>query len=444
MKFQDNTATHLFNTSFGKVLGLKENGIIKAKSIRYAYSERFKKPIPVKPSVDEIVFPEKTPVCPQNISPLLEKMIGKTNLDDFEVEESVQYLSVYRPEKSNKNDKIPVIIWIHGGSYEIGCGDLLTADPTDWVKEQNVIIITVSYRLGIFGFLGGTHERPANLGLFDMIEALKWVKNYISDFGGDAENITLFGQSSGGDAIAHLMVSEGVENLFKRVIIHSAPLGLRQNRQKMSAEFLKNTQNFTQETDTFEIIEIYKKNPPSFLKYGLKAAMPFGTQYGFPPLCNESEVEEKWRKNAGKIDVLIGINDEETAFYLRTSDTMNKYLPKRLVDKVIRSTTEIIYGKPARDFAENYAAAGGNVYLFRIHPRITDNHFMGAHAIDLPFIFGNKSAWKNAGILNNIPWKYINENGKKLRKLWTDFAQSGMFADHSELPEILDLRKVNK
>lgn len=442
MKFQENTGTYFFKTSFGKVLGIKENGIIKAKSIRYAYSERFKKPIPVQPFADEIIFPEKTPVCPQNISPLLEKMIGKTNLDDFEVEESVQYLSIYRPEKFSENEKIPVIVWIHGGSYEIGCGDLSTADPSDWVKEQNVIIATVSYRLGIFGFLGGTEKRPANLGLFDIIEALKWVKNYISDFGGDTENITLFGQSSGGDAIAHLMVSEGVENLFKRVIIHSAPLGLRQNRQKMSAEFLKNTMDFTAETDLFKIIENAKKKPPAFLKYGLKAAMPFGTQYGFPPLCSENEVEEKWKRNAENIDVLIGINDEETAFYLRTSEMMNKYLPKRLVDRVIRSTTEIIYGKPARDFAENYAAAGGNIYLFRIHPRIIGNHFMGAHAIDLPFIFGNESAWKNAGILNNIPWKYIDENGRKLRSLWTEFAHRGKISDQSERPKILELRKV--
>ena len=442
MKFQESTGTHIFNTAFGKILALKENGIIKAKSIRYASSERFKKPIPVQPSTAEIIFPEKTPVCPQNISPLLEKMIGKTNLDDFEVEESVQYLSVYRPEKFSENEKIPVIVWIHGGSYEIGCGDLSTADPTDWVKEQNVIIVTVSYRLGIFGFLGGTQERPANLGLFDIIEALKWIKNYISDFGGDAENITLFGQSSGGDAIAHLMISEEVENLFKRVIIHSAPLGLRQNRQKMSAEFLKNTGHFNKETGTFEIVETYKKNPPSFIKYGLKAAMPFGTQYNFPPLRNENEVEKNWRENSGKIDVLIGMNDEETAFYLRTSEMMNTFLPKRLVDKAVRSTTEIIYGKPAKDFAENYAEAGGNVYLFRIHPRLTENYFMGAHAIDLPFIFGNESAWKNAGILNNIPWKYIDENGKKLRKLWTEFAQSGKISDHSERPDILDLRKI--
>ncbi len=278
--------------------------------------------------------------------------------------------------------------------------------------------------------------------MFDIIEGLKWIKTNISAFGGDEENITLFGQSSGGDAIAHLMVSDGVENLFRRVIIHSAPLGLRKNRRKMSAEFLFNTRHFSKQSGMLEIVENYKKYFPSFIKYGLKAAMPFGTQYGFPPLCTEEEAEQKWKQNARNIDVLIGLNDEETSFYLKASDGLNKYLPGKIINKVIRTTTEIIYGKPAAEFAENYAEAGGNVYLFRIHSRLNDNHFMGSHAIDLPFIFGNESAWKSAGILKDIPWSYIEENGKKLRKLWAEFAQSGIISDGSERPDILVLKKI--
>lgn len=442
MKSKQNFETHTFQTPFGKILAFRKDGLLKAKNIRFAYSERFRKPVAVDPSVSEIIFPEKTPVCPQNISPLLERMIGKTHLDDFEVDESPQFLSVFRPENVPENEKLSVIVWIHGGSYEIGCGDLPTADPSDWVKEQRVIVVTVSYRLGIFGFLGGNEERPANLGLFDIIEGLKWIKTNISAFGGDEENITLFGQSSGGDAIAHLMVSDGVENLFRRVIIHSAPLGLRKSRKKMSAEFLFNTLHFSKQSGMLEIVENYKKYLPSFIKYGLKAAMPFGTQYGFPPLCTEEEAEQKWKQNARNIDVLIGLNDEETSFYLKASDGLNKYLPGKIINKAIRTTTEIIYGKPAAEFAENYAEAGGNVYLFRIHPRLNDNHFMGAHAIDLPFIFGNESAWKNAGILKDIPWSYIEENGKKLRKLWAEFAQSGIISDGSERPDILVLRKI--
>ncbi|WP_345991868.1 carboxylesterase family protein [Chryseobacterium sp. Chry.R1] len=444
MKSQQNIGTHIFQTPFAKIIALKENGVIKAKSIRYARSVRFQKPIPVQPSSSELLFPDKTPVCPQSISPLIEKMIGPTDLNGFEIEESTQFLSVIRPD--NEHTSLPVIVWIHGGSHEIGCGDLSTSDASNWVKEQDIIVVSVSYRLGLFGFLGGDEERPANLGLFDIIEALKWIQTNIESFGGDPENITLLGQSSGGDAIAHLMISEGVEGLFKRVIIQSAPLGLRHKRQKMSAEFLKNTDSIKHETDVLKMMEEYKKRIPSVIKYGLKAVMPFGIQYGFPPLCNEDESEERWKASAGKIDVLIGLNNDETAFYLKTSEALNTYFGKgfgqKIINKTVQLTTEKIYGKPAELFAENYAKAGGNVYLFRIYSRITDNEIGAAHSIDLPLLFGNEEAWQSAGLIKNIPWEYIHHNGRKLRAVWAEFSRTGRISGESLKPDILELRKM--
>jgi len=442
----EQTTTHIFQTSFGKVIALKNNGVIRARSIRYARSERFQKPIAEQPSPSEIIFPDKTPVCPQTISPLVEKMIGPTHLESFDPDESTQYLSVFRPDSFTEHEKLPVIVWIHGGSHEIGCGDLPTSDPGEWVREQQIIVVTVSYRLGLFGFLGGD-ERPPNLGLLDIIEALKWIKAYIAEFGGDPENITLLGQSSGGDAIAHLMISEGVDGLFKRVIIQSAPLGLRHKRQKMSAEFLKKTENLKDETDVFKMMDEYRKYAPSIIKYGLKAAMPFGIQYGFPPVCKEEESVEKWKVNAQKYDVLIGLNNDETAFYLKTSDALNKYFGKglglKIMDKTVQKTTELIYGTPAKIFAENYAKAGGNVYLFRIHSRSEDSPIGAPHCIDLPLIFGNETAWKSSEMVKDIPWKYINENGRKLRMLWTEFARNGSISDDSERPEILKIQKIS-
>ncbi len=155
------TGTHIFETRFGRIIAVKENGIIKAKSIRYAHSGRFQRPAPAEPSATDIISPDKTPVCPQALSPLVEKMIGATPVGSFEADESTQYLSVTRPEKIVENEKLPVVVWIHGGSHEIGCGDISTADPAEWVKEQNIIVVTVSYRLGLFGFLGGNEkDRP--------------------------------------------------------------------------------------------------------------------------------------------------------------------------------------------------------------------------------------------------------------------------------------------
>lgn len=438
--------TFIFETRFGKIIALKQNGIIKAKSIRYAHSERFQLPVPVESSLSDNLPPDKTPVCPQALSPLVEKMIGTIPVEVFETDESTQYLSVTRPENIIENEKLPVVVWIHGGSHEIGCGDMDTADPAGWVKEQHIIVVSVSYRLGIFGFLGGDEKRPPNLGLFDIIEALKWVQINIADFGGDPENITLMGQSSGGDAIAHLMISEGTDGLFHRVIIQSAPLGLRHKRQKMSAEFLRKTEILKDETDVLKIADEYRKFVPSVFKYGLKAAMPFGTQYGFPPLCREEESETKWKENAGKYDVLIGLNNDETAFYLKTSESLHPFFGKgmglKIMNKIVRKTTEFIYGHPAKLFADNYAKAGGNVYLFRIHSLLKDNHIGAPHCIDLPLVFGNEPAWKSSGLLKNIPWTYIHENGKRVRALWAEFVRTGKISDIAERPEILELRKM--
>ncbi len=446
MTSQQKLGTHTFQTPFGKILALKENGIIKAKSIRYARSERYQKPVPIENSPSEIIFPEKTPVCPQTISPLVERMIGPTHIESFEVDESPQYLSVFRPEFINENEKLPVVVWIHGGSHEIGCGDLPTSNPSVWVKEQNIIVVTVTFRLGLFGFLGGNGDRIPNLGLFDIIEALRWIHHNIHGFGGDPGNVTLLGQSSGGDAIAHLMISDGVEGLFQRVIIQSAPLGLRRNRQKMSEEFLRKTEHLKDENDVLKMMDEYRNFVPSVMKYGLKAAMPFGVQYGFPPLCSENESTEKWKQNAKKYDVLIGFNHDETSFYLKTSEKLNKYFGKgmglSILNKLIRLTTDIIYRKPAKIFAENYVTSGGNVYLFNIHYGLKTNYLGAPHCIDLPLIFADKESWKTGDLLKDIPWETVDEHGKKFRAAWAEFARTGKISN-TELPEILHLQKLN-
>lgn len=433
---------HTFYTSFGKISAVKENGVIRAKSIRYARSERFKKPEPID-YIELHKIPDKTPVCPQNVSPLLDRLIQKTDVEMFVPEESTQFLTITRPERFNDDEILPVIVWIHGGSYEIGCGDLPTSDPSAWVKEQNIIVVSLSYRLGLFGFLGGNEERPANLGLYDIMAALEWIKKYIRDFGGDPENITLFGQSSGGDAIAHLMISEGVEGLFRRAIIHSAPLGFRLRRQNMSLEFFRKTNGLKDESDPLKMVEGYVKFLPSFRKYGLKTSMPFCTQYGYPPLCREEESLEKWKGNAQKYDVLIGSNQDETAFYVKTAqEGIYTYLPYKILNTIVRKTTESIYEKPAKTFAENYASGGGNIYQFTIQSTLKDNYIGASHCIDLPLIFENKEAWKSAELLKDVPWEYIQENGRKLRALWAEFARTGAISEDSERPEVLKLRKV--
>ncbi|WP_449400806.1 carboxylesterase family protein [Chryseobacterium wanjuense] len=121
---------------------------------------------------------------------------------------------------------------------------------------------------------------------------------------------------------------------------------------------------------------------------------------------------------------------------------MYTYLHEKILNRIVRATTKSIYELPADIFAQNYKEGGGNVYQFKIHSKLKDNYVGASHCVDLPLIFENESAWKNSGLLKDIPWNYIQENGKKLRALWAEFARTGKISDDSERPEILELRKV--
>ena len=432
----------VYQLSCGKIESSLENGIEVLKSIRYANSTRFQKPEAVADSEDWINLPSKTPVAPQNTFEFLDRMIQKTEAENFLVEENNQFLSIYKP-MGLQNEKLPILVWIHGGSYEIGCGDIPTSDPSSWVKEQNIIVVAVSYRLGYFGFLGGTEERPANLGLLDMLEALKWIQKNADNFGGDSSNVTMLGQSSGGDAIAHLMLVKDSEKLFKRAIIQSAPLGLRLNREKMVAQFLNKTRKYSSVKNGEEVIKFEVKKRPSVLKYGLKAAMPYGTQYGHFPLCSEKESWDLWKKKAPYFDVLIGYNEDETAFYIKTQPKLRSYsnrdFGKRMLDKAVRWSTDKIYAFPTERFAKNWKSGGGNCHLFKLKSTI-ENHTIGAgHCFDLPLLFGNKNVWEGAGILNDLTWNFVEENGIKLRAIWVGFIKNGIIGEKSNFPEVLEI-----
>ena len=180
------------------------------------------------------------------------------------------------------------MVWLHGGSYTSGSGDLAIFDPKALVAENRVIVVSVTYRLGLFGYLATGTGRPANLGLLDQLEAFRWVQRNISAFGGDPDNVTAFGQSAGGDAVAHLMSTPEAPALFRRAIIQSAPLGITRGRAKMSAAMGVAAEAVTEDTPAMDVVEIEGHVSQVARKYGLIAAMPFGIQYGHAPLPPES------------------------------------------------------------------------------------------------------------------------------------------------------------
>jgi para-nitrobenzyl esterase len=140
--------------------------------------------------------------------------------------EDCLYLDIKTPKKG-KSELLPVMFWIHGGGNTSGLKDIY--DFSTMVNRHDVIVVTINYRLGAFGWF--THpaiqdnndgiDKASNFGTLDIIEALKWVNNNIKLFGGDPSNITIFGESAGGHNVLSLMVAPQAKGLFHKAISQS-------------------------------------------------------------------------------------------------------------------------------------------------------------------------------------------------------------------------------
>ena len=136
-------------------------------------------------------------------------------------------LNVWTPARS-ASEKLPVMVWIHGGGFQLGASSQSVYDGEP-LAAQGVVLVSINYRMGIFGFLAHpalSQESPqgvsGNYGILDMVAGLEWVKRNISVFGGDPGNVTIFGESAGGTAVCLLMVVPQAKGLFTKVISESA------------------------------------------------------------------------------------------------------------------------------------------------------------------------------------------------------------------------------
>lgn len=137
--------------------------------------------------------------------------------------ENCLFLNVYAPASATAKSKLPVMFWIHGGGYQGGSG----SEPRhngDFLPTKGVILVTINYRLGVFGFLATPalakegNGAAGNYGLMDMVAALQWVNGNIAAFGGDPQNVTLVGESAGSFSVSLLMASQSARGLFSKAI----------------------------------------------------------------------------------------------------------------------------------------------------------------------------------------------------------------------------------
>lgn len=228
----------LRTTETGNVIGFKEDNNSHAwLGIPYAKSDRWKAPLPADSwATDTYMALEIGPICTQFGGLLVE--VPSADYGKPVGCEDCLFLNIFAPEFAPEDiptggDRLPVMVWIHGGGNSIGQGG--TYNGRELAKEHNLIIVTFNYRLGPFGWFthpalqtgleGDEYDDSGNYGTLDIIRVLQWVQDNIENFGGDPGNVTVFGESAGAHDTLCMVISQEATNLFHKGIAESGGIG---------------------------------------------------------------------------------------------------------------------------------------------------------------------------------------------------------------------------
>ena len=312
-KFRYDEETALVKTGSGFVHGYEYDGVTIFKGIPYAKAKRFRDPEPV--SWDGIL--ETTCygyACPVINPPALDKSLDFARRGDVK-NEDCQNLNIWTPGLDN--GKRPVLVWLHGGAMSFGSSseDGL-CDGENMARFGDVVVVSVNHRLNILGFMdlsdyGEEFKNSGNEGIADLVAALRFVRDNIALFGGDPENVTLFGQSGGGMKVTALLQSPAADGLYQKGILISGVQGGAMcdcvgSGKTVVEELMKELGISTVQElceIPFELLaKAFAKVRPKYKFHGYNAGeMPFRNEYyaGDPGDC-------PFRKKTAHIPLLVG------------------------------------------------------------------------------------------------------------------------------------------
>ncbi len=376
------------------------NNVEIFRNIRYARAERFEQPH-VLPW-DGIRSTERGPICPQSPS-RLELVQGP--LAPMEQSEHCQVLSVFTPSLTGKR---PVMVFIHGGGFVTGGGELPWHDGDKLAAEQDVVVVSVTYRLGVFGYFqppAGSGPSPA---MADQVAALRWVKANIDEFGGDPTAVTVFGQSAGGFSIVAMLAWGHGGSLFHRAILESGCNGVARNRDEADATSLAFLKELGKEPRTASIEDLLAAQ--SRLAAALNQLVVWAPVSPDTPMNSAVDVIAGWCKDDGLPFVLLDKHvvpapGTETEF----ADATRKM--------------NVLFDGGARSFARDILAQGKRAWLYRFDWQSPSTGLGACHCIELPFLLGSAEAWRLAPALGDAKWVDIEPIGKRMRHLWAAFAR---------------------
>ncbi|MFF7314839.1 carboxylesterase family protein [Streptomyces sp. NPDC008137] len=470
-------------TTAGAVRGRKEEGLAVFRGIPFAAppvgEARFQAPRPAQPwdgIRDAYAF---GPPPPQDVGSL-----GGPGLLDVPEGDEWLTVNVWTPE-ADPAARRPVMVWIYGGAYKLGHSGSPGYDARHIATDGDVVVVSLNYRLGMEGF-ASIEGAPANRGLLDQVAGLEWVRENIEAFGGDPDQVTVFGESAGAGSVASLLSMPRAAGLFRRAIAQSVPgtffsdalardIGLA-----LAAEVgLRPTVADLSTIAPHRLTSAGETLGAKMLQYVDRWGQAAPTVTPFSPVVDgEVLPTTPWQAlaagSAKDIDLLVGHNRDEFRLFIAMAGQLGQITreqatsalrlfapggeeayraafpdasPGELYERV---QTDWLFNMPSLHLAEAQRAGGGRAHVYELTwPAPGNGGALGAcHGLDIPLLFGTYGA--DLGLLTfggGEPPAEALALSARFRASWTAFAWSGdpgwpAYDEQERLVQVLDAEPV--
>ncbi|XP_040591245.1 carboxylesterase 5A [Mesocricetus auratus] len=429
---------------------------------------RFSNPQPASPWHDLREATTYPNLCFQNSEWLStnQKML-KVHYPNFGVSEDCLYLNIHAPAHANNGSNLPVMVWIPGGGFQTGSASIF--DGSSLAAYEDVVIVTIQYRLGIFGFFNTRDQHaPGNWAFHDQLAALRWVKENIKFFGGNPDSVTIFGGSAGAISISSLVISPLSKGLFHRAIMESG-VAIIPSLSSFDADLKTDLQVVADacgvdESDSQTLLQcLREKSSLELLKLGKKTKSFTRVVDGsfFP----DEPIELLSQKTFKAVPSIIGVNNHECGYILPMRDTPEillgsnesvalnlvhilLHIPTQYLHVVskeyfhgmhsltdIRDTLLDLFGDvffvvPGLVTARYHRDAGAPVYFYEFQHRplcfknIRPAFVKADHTDEIRFVFGGPFLKGDIAMFEEAT-EEEKLLSRKMMEYWANFARSG-------------------
>ncbi|KAM7332757.1 hypothetical protein ACRRTK_009465 [Alexandromys fortis] len=319
------------NTVHGKVLGkyVSLKGFAQPVAIFLGVpfakpplgSLRFAPPQPAEPWSFVKNTTSYPPMCSQDAvggQALSELFTNRKENIPLQFSEDCLYLNIYTPADLTKNSQLPVMVWIHGGTLVVGGAS--TYDGLALSAHENVVVVSIQYRLGIWGFFStGDEHSKGNWGHLDQVAALRWVQDNIANFGGNPGSVTIFGGSAGGFCVSALVLSPLAKNLFHRAISQSGvalTAALFTENVKPIAELVANLSGCETTTSAVMVHCLRQKTEEELMETSQRMTYPFLPTVVDGVFLPKTPEEILAEKSFNTVPYMVGTNKQEFGWIL--------------------------------------------------------------------------------------------------------------------------------